>query len=118
MIHEALAVKLALFFVIDACAYHDLISGSLALFRTAVPHCAIPCCFSVRTQLITNHIASSFAFRLDISKNIPLNHCRMSICKKIFSRNSDITLTIVLIMWIYSFIQKHFVKGVLGRSFL
>ena len=29
MIHEALAVKLALFFVIDACAYHDLISGSL-----------------------------------------------------------------------------------------
>lgn len=29
MIHEALAVKLALFFVIDACAYHDLLSGSL-----------------------------------------------------------------------------------------
>jgi len=29
VIHEALAVKLALFFVIDACAYHDLISGSL-----------------------------------------------------------------------------------------
>ena len=29
MIHEALAVKLELFFVIDACAYHDLISGSL-----------------------------------------------------------------------------------------
>ena len=68
----------------------------LALFRTAVPHCAIPCCFSVRIQLITNHIASSFAFCLDISKNIPLNHCRMRICKKIFSRNGYITFTISL----------------------
>ena len=67
-----------------------------SLFRTAISHCAIPCCFSARTQLITNHGASSFAFCLDISKNIPLNHCQMSICKEISSRNGDITLTISL----------------------
>ena len=68
----------------------------LVLFRTAVPQCTIPCCFSARIQFITNHIASSFAFRLDISKNIPLNNCRMSICKEIAFCNGYITFTISL----------------------
>lgn len=82
-----LPVGICLLFQLNFC---------LLLFRTAIPHCAIPCCFSARTQLITNHIALSFAFCLDISKNIQLNHRWMSICKEIASCNGDIALTISL----------------------
>lgn len=78
-----LPVGICLLFLLNFC---------LLLFHIAVPHCAIPCCFSARTQLITNHIASSFAFRLDISKNIQLNHCWMSICKEIAPCNGYIYL--------------------------